>query len=124
MKKRTLAYIGIVGGLVVLTLSFYTVSQFVKTKLNASQTELNGAESELTSMLDEDPNCLTDTNSIYHDRAMWFKDIYDYFKPIVENDTVSYSVTATTSYVLSILTLVSFGLVLKDADKQKEKEDK
>ena len=123
MKKRTLAYIGIVGGLAVLTLGLFTVSQFAKAKLAASQTVLTGAETEMTGMTDAEPNCLTDESAMYHDRALFYNDICIEFRKKVGENTVFYSCTSIPAYVLSIFTLTSFGLVLKDADKQKEKEE-
>ena len=124
MKKRTLAYIGIVGGLAVLTLGLFTVSQFAKAKLAASETVLTGAQTEMKTMTDAEPNCLTDESAMYHDRALFYNDVVVKFTKVVDENTAFYTGTAIPAYSLSILTLTSFGLVLKDADKQKEKEEK
>ena len=123
MKKRALAYIGIVGGLAVLTLGLFTVSQFAKAKLAASKTVLSGAKAEMKTMTDAEPNCLTDESAMYHDRALFYNDIVVEFTKVVDENTAFYTGTAIPAYTLSILTLTSFGLVLKDADKQKELED-
>lgn len=124
MKKRTLAYIGIVGGLAVLSLGLFTVSQFAKAKLSASKVTLAMADKEMDTMTSEEPNCLTDETAMYHDRALYYNDIQQTFIKIVEENSNFYTGTAIPAYTLTILTLVSFGLVLKDADRQKEIEDK
>ena len=123
MKKRMLAYIGIVGGLAAVTLGLFVAAQYNRVVLSEAKTELAGSNNELSNMMASDPNCLTDVNAIYHDRALWFDSLRVIFEKEVEVNTTRYIVTSVPAYVSSILTLVSFGLVLKDADKQKEIED-
>lgn len=118
-----LAYIGIVGGLAALTLGLFIGAQYNRVVLSEAKTELAGAQKEMDSMTFEEPDCLTDENAIYHDRALWFNDKVEFFTNEVKVNSVRYAVTSVPAYVCSILTLTSFGLVLKDADKQKEKED-
>lgn len=118
-----LAYIGIVGGLAAVTLGLFVTSQFYRARLSAAKTELTGAKSQMASMQNEEPDCLTDESAIYHDRALWFNDKVIYFQSEVDKYSVVYTCLSLPAYAASILTLTSFGLVLKDADKQKEKED-
>lgn len=120
-NKRKLAYIGIVGGLAILTLSLFGVAQYNKAKLKASNSQVLASTNILNTIGWE---AIDDETSIYHDKAIWYNDIYTHFKAESSKNSATYITTAVFAYTLSILTLVSFGLVLKDADKQKEKEDK
>lgn len=124
MKKRALAYIGIVGGLAVVSLSLFTISQYNKVVLSEAKTGLAGAKKEMDTMLADEPDALTNELATYHDRALWYNDIQNFFQKEVDDYSIKYTLTSVPAYIGTILTLVSFGLVLKDADKQKEIEDK
>lgn len=123
MKKRTLAYIGIVGGLAVVSLGLFTWSQYNKAVLSEAKTGLAGATKEMENMLAEEEDCLTNPLATYNDRALWYNDVKNFYQGEVDSYSIKYTLTSVPAYVGTILTLVSFGLVLKDADKQKEKED-
>jgi len=115
--KRTLAYVGIIGGCGVLALSFFTGAQYAKAKYDASQTM------ELTAKRYVDkaePIYLEDPKS----EASWWKGIYDYFAAETEKNSKTYVGLAIPAYTFSMATLVAFGLVLKHAEKTKEKEEK
>ena len=115
--KRTLAYVGIIGGCGVLALSFFTASQFVKAKYEASQMM------ELTAKRYVDkaePIYLEDPKS----EASWWKGIYEYFAEETEKNSKAYVGLSIPAYTFSMATLVAFGLVLKHAEKTKEKEEK
>lgn len=120
-SKRKYAYIGIVGGLAVVTLACFMVAQFYKAKLKASETQVLASKNILDTI---GWDAVDDESSIYHDKALWYVDIYNHFTAESSKNNAVYLVTSISAYTLSILTLVSFGLVLKDADKQKELEEK
>lgn len=122
--KRLLAYAGIVGGLVVATLGFFTLSQYFRARKIASDNVVMGAQMDLDKVYASDPNALVDENSPYHDKALWYDDIYTHFVGVNKSDSNNYLGTCITAYVLSSLSLISFGFVLKDAEKVKEKEEK
>lgn len=119
-SKRKWAYIGIVGGMALAAFSMFSVANFFKAKLKASDAQVMASKNILETIGWESIN---DTESIYHDKALWYNDIYMHFTYESKTNSSAYIATSVLAYSLSILTLVSFGLVLKDADKQKEKEE-
>lgn len=115
--KRSLAYVGIVGGCAVLALTFFVISQYEKAKYNAS------VQIQLTAkryVEKADPEMF----EIEGSEANWWKDIYADFTLETQKNSNAYVGTAIPAYSFSTLTLVAFGLVLKHADKTKEKEEK
>ena len=123
-NKRSLAYIGIVGGCAVLAITFFTISQYEKAKFKASETMRNSSQMSLNNVLNKDENALTDTTSTYHDLAVFWDSVTTDFINISNQNSGAYKATAIPAYLFSMATLVSFGLVLKDAEKVKEKEEK
>ena len=122
--KRLLAYVGIIGGCAVLAMTFFTVSQFEKAKYQASVNTQLMCKNKLDKILDADKTALDDTNtSAFHDAAVWWNDAYQDFKIITQNNSRAYVGTAVPAYLFSMASLVAFGLVLKHAEKAKEKED-
>lgn len=122
--KRLLAYVGIIGGCAVLAMTFFTVSQFEKAKYQASVNTQLMCKNKLDKILDADKTALDDTNtSAFHEAAVWWNDAYQDFKIITQNNSRAYVGTAVPAYVFSMASLVAFGLVLKHAEKAKEKED-
>lgn len=119
-NKRKLAYIGIVGGMAVATFALFTTANYFKAKLKSSESQVMASQNILDTVGWESIN---DTESIYHDKAQWYYDIYQHFKYVSKDNSTAYITTSVFAYTFSILTLVSFGLVLKDADKRKEKEE-
>ena len=122
--KRTLAYVGIIGGCAVLALTFFTISQYEKAKYNASVTVKLSAENQLSKYIRKDPNALEDTSSSWHDHAVYWDEIRKDFEYITAGNSAAYVGTAIPAYTFSMATLVAFGLVLKHAEKTKEKEEK
>ena len=122
-NKRSLAYVGIIGGLAVLAITFFTISQFEKAKYKASETMRNSSQMSLNNVLNKDNNALDDDTSTYHDLAVYWQTVSNDFVKISNNNSMAYKGTAIPAYLFSMATLVSFGLILKDAEKQKEKED-
>ena len=114
--KRLLAYVGIIGGCAVLSLTFYTISQYEKAKYQASLTVQLTAKSHVDKATQAQ---LENEES----EAYWWKTVYEDFTKITKQNSAVYVGTAIPAYTLSMLTLVSFGLVLKHADKAKEKEE-
>ena len=114
--KRLLAYVGIIGGCAVLSLTFYTISQYEKAKYQASLTVQLTAKSHVDKATQAQ---LENEES----EAYWWKTVYEDFTKITKQNSAAYVGTAIPAYTLSMLTLVSFGLVLKHADKAKEKEE-
>ena len=122
--KRLLAYVGIIGGCAVLAMTFFTISQFEKAKYQASLNTQLMCQNRLNKILDADKTALQDDNkSAFHDAAVYWNKVNEDFKVITKNNSAAYKGTAIPAYVLSMGALVSFGLVLKHAEKAKEKED-
>ena len=122
--KRLLAYVGIIGGCAVLAMTFFTISQFEKAKYQASLNTQLMCQNRLDKILDADKDALKDDNtSAFHDAAVWWNKVNEDFKIITANNSAAYKGTAIPAYILSMGALVSFGLVLKHAEKAKEKED-
>ena len=121
--KRLLAYVGILGGLAVLALSFFTISQFEKAKYQASVSMQLVCKNKLDAALDKDPDAKENESSSYHEIALYWQENYDEFEKITKNNSAAYKGTAIPAYLLSMSTLVAFGLILKHAETAKEKED-
>lgn len=118
-SKRKWAYIGIVGGMIIATFILFTTANFFKAKLKSSESQVMASQNILDTV---GWDAINDEESIYHDKAQWYYDIYLHFTYVSKSNSTAYIVSSVFAYSFSILTLVSFGLVLKDADKQKEKE--
>lgn len=121
--KRLLAYAGILGGCALLALTFFSISQFEKAKYQASISTQLVAKTRYDKIIDADKDALTDETSKYHDAAVYWDEIYQYFIDETNANSAKYKGTAIPAYVLSMATLVSFGLILKHAETAKEKED-
>lgn len=135
--KRLLAYVGILGGAAVLALTFFSISQFEKAKYSASvsvQLMASGKLNQLKEAYREEQNIergevvtdeefLANTDSKYHDAAVYWNDIYEHFTKVTIVNSGAYKGTAIPAYIFSMSTLVAFGLILKHAEKAKEKED-
>ena len=113
-------YASIVGGCGLLAMTFFGVAQYTKAKLDSSDIQVMAA-SNVLNVLGKD--AITDQTSVYHDKAIYFNDQYQHYKKVSERHLAAYTTLSITAYTLSILTLVSFGLVLKHSDARKEKED-
>ena len=113
-------YIAVVGGLGILALVFFILAQYTKAKLDSADIQVMAAKNVLDILPGD---ALKDPTSVYHDKALWFNWIYETFSEISSNHLRAYTGLSITAYTLSILTLVSFGLVLKHSDARKEKED-
>ena len=135
--KRLLAYVGILGGAAVLALTFFSISQFEKAKYSASvsvQLMASGKLNQLKEAYREEQNIergevvtdeefLSNTNSMYHNAAVYWNDIYEHFTKVTIVNSGAYKGTAIPAYIFSMSTLVAFGLILKHAETAKEKED-
>ena len=115
--KRTLAYVGIIGGCAVLALTFFTISQFEKAKYQASMTVQLTAKAQVDKA---DKNLIEQEGTA----AYWWKTVYEDFVAETNKNSIAYVATAIPAYTFSMATLVAFGLVLKHAEKTKEKEEK
>ena len=113
---RTLAYTGIIGGCAVLALTFFTISQFMKAKYQASVTVQLTAKSHVDKATEEQL-------ANHESEAYWWKTVYDDFVIETKKNSAVYVGTAVPAYAFSMATLVAFGLILKHADKTKEKEE-
>lgn len=116
-----IAYISVVGFCGVTALTLFGVAQYTKAKLNSADIQVMAAKNVLSTLGDD---ALEDETSIYHDKALYFNDQYEHYSKISQKHLKQYNALSITAYSLSILTLVSFGLVLKHSDARKEKEDK
>ena len=121
--KRLLAYAAILGGCAILALSLFTVSQFEKAKYQASISTQLVAKGKYDKIMDADKDALTNESSKYHDAAVYWDEVLTYFINETEANSAKYKATAIPAYVLSMGTLVAFGLILKHAETAKEKED-
>ena len=121
--KRLLAYTGILGGLAILALTFFTISQYEKAKYQASNSVQLVCFNKLNDAKDKDPNALTNDASPYHEVALYWQENFDTFVNITKENSIKYKATAIPAYLFSMSTLVAFGLILKHAEKAKEKED-
>ena len=121
--KRLLAYTGILGGLAVLALTFFTISQFEKAKYQASVSVQLMCQTKLDGALSNDSHALEDESSLYHNVALYWKENVETFEDITKKNSVAYVGTAVPAYLFSMSTLVAFGLILKHAETAKEKED-
>ena len=121
--KRLMAYTAILGGCAVLALGLFTISQFEKAKYQASISNQLMADNKYTELIKADENALTDESSKYHDAAVYWDEVLTYFINETDANSAKYKGTAIPAYVLSMATLVAFGLILKHAEKAKEKED-
>ena len=132
-KKRLLAYAGIIGSFALLSIVFFSTSQFQKAKATASRTQFEGASKELTKLDDEEQKVLNNKDlsevektvalRVIDDKRDWYSGIKNYFEKENEKNARSYKLTAIPAYSCSLLALVSFGLCLKHEDKAKAKEE-
>lgn len=121
--KRLLAYVGILGGLAALALSFFTVSQYEKAKYQASVSVQLMCQTKLDAALGNDAHALEDESSTYHNIALYWQENVETFEEITKKNSSAYVGTAIPAYLFSMSTLVAFGLILKHAEKAKDKED-
>ena len=121
--KRLLAYAGILGGLAVLALTFFTVSQYEKAKYQASVNVELMCKNKYDQLIEEDNEALENEHSKYHEAAWYWKENLEDFQKITKNNSNAYVGTAIPAYLFSMSTLVAFGLILKHAETAKEKED-
>ena len=124
--KRLLAYVGILGGLAILALTFFSVSQFEKAKYQASINVQLVCQNKLDAIIDTEPDALTTEDpdkKLYHENALYWQECLDIFTDITKKNSAAYKGTAIPAYLFSMSTLVAFGLILKHAEKAKDKED-
>ena len=114
-------YASIVGLFAVSSLVLFSVAQYTKAKLNSADIQVMAAKNVLNAL---GPDALVDEYSDYHDKALYFNDQYEHYSEVSARHMKQYTTLSITAYSLSIMTLVSFGLVLKHSDHRKEKEDK
>lgn len=137
MKKDTIIYGIIVGGLAIASLTFFGLAQYKKARAASSKTTLTLANRELTTiqndrikaqkMLNEGEISVETYNELaklFSDKEAYYTEIKDTFSEIDESNKKGYVGLSIPAYSLSMLTLISFGLCLKHADSKKEKEDK
>ena len=108
--KRTLAYVGIIGGTAVVAMTFFIISQYEKAKYKASETVRLSSETKISTTAGEE--------------KQWWIEVNEDFTKISKKNATAYVVTSIPAYTFSMATLVAFGLVLKHAEKVKEQEDK
>lgn len=117
LKKNLLAYAGIVGGLALLAVIFFSISQYEQAKFKASRDALEEANKQLVKL-----NEMEETPAVL-DKKAWYGDIKDNFTVVYNHNANAYKGTAIPAYIFSTLALIGFGLCLKHADKVKEAED-
>lgn len=120
---RLLAYVGIIGGLGIASLTLFTISKFEKAKYQASNSVQLAAGNKLNQILKADDKALEDESSQYYTYAVYWDEVKTTFEGITKANSVAYQATAIPAYAFSLSTLVAFGLILKHAEKVKDKED-
>lgn len=124
-KKRSLAYIAIIGGCAALALTFFTICQFEKAKCRASDTMYASCSMSLANLKAKDVSGLDEETLAQHNELIHYWEVTTKgFEKICKDNRAAYIGTAVPAYAFSMATLVAFGLVLKDAEKVKEKEEK
>lgn len=124
-KKRTLAYIGIIGGCAVLALVFFTISQYQKAKYEASDMMYVSCKMSINNLKAIDTSNFDEATLEQHVKLIHYWEVTrDKFLNITYQNAGGYKATAIPAYIFSMATLVSFGLVLKHAEKVKEIEEK
>ena len=137
-NKRIIVYAAIIGGLAVTSLSLFYVSQFEKVKRTEAQSivtqatsKLKKANKVLSSIQAIDLSTVDDEKKaeLAHEEEVAKQHVY-YWEQVVkdfEAETyavgVKFMVACIPAYLFSMGTLVSVGLILKHAEKVKEKED-
>ena len=121
--KRLLAYVGILGGCAILALTFFSISQYEKAKYKASISYQLVFQNKVDELLAYDKNALENESSKYHDATVYWNELLTDFTEITKNNSAAYMGTAIPAYLLSMSTLIAFGLILKHAEKAKEAED-
>ena len=133
-KKRILCYGLILGGLAALSLIFFNISKFESAKCEASKNTRDTCKTNLDDLVRqykrdkklEEVNMdefLADTESYLNPAAVYWNANYVAFNKIVDQNAAARQGTAIPAYLFSMSTLVAFGLILKHAEKAKEKED-
>ena len=136
--RRLAVYAGIIGGLAVTSLTLFYVSQFEKVKRTEAQSivtqatsKLKKANKVLSSIQAIDLSTVDDEKKaeLAHEEEVAKQHVY-YWEQVVkdfEAETyavgVKFMVACIPAYLFSMGTLVSVGLILKHAEKVKEKED-
>ena len=120
-KLWKIAYLSIVAAFGASSLILFGVAQYTKAKLDSADIQVLAAKNVLSAL---EEGAVNDETSVYHDKALYFNDQYEHYSALSEKHLKEYRALSITAYSLSILTLVSFGLVLKHSDHRKEKEEK
>ena len=128
-KKRSLAYVGIIGGCAVLALVLFSICQYEKAKYKASDVMRTTCKTSYDNLKNKDISYLDPTTDAaiiaqHNDLVEFWRQATIDFTVISQRNAGAYMATAIPAYVFSMATLVSFGLVLKDAEKVKEQEEK
>ena len=136
-KLRKLAYVGIIGGCGIFALTFFTISQFQKAKYKASETMRSSSQMSLDNVKNKVPGVENEVNRDdysteeeyttalqWHNLYLYWQETTKGFTAISNQNAGAYKGTAIPAYIFSMATLVAFGLVLKDAEKVKEQEEK
>ena len=122
-QLRTLAYVGIIGVLGIASITLFTVSKFEKAKYQASNSVQLAATNKLNQLIKADANALTDESSKYYAAAVYWDEVQTIFTEKTKANSQAYMATAIPAYAFSLSTLIAFGLILKHAEKVKEKEE-
>ena len=123
-KTRLICYASILGALGIGTVAFFNVAQYNKAKYKATSATVQDAQMKLTTIYSSTPDALTSTeNEAAHDKALYYNDIYETYYVRNELNKRAYIGTSIPAYLLSTMTLVAFGLILKYEEKAKDKED-
>lgn len=116
-----IVYASVVGGLALTSMVLFASAQYTKSKLSSADMLVLSSKNVLNAIDGE--KALQDETNIYHDKALWYTEQYEHFSELSKKHLSQYTALSITAYSLSIITLVSFGLVLKHSDARKEKED-
>lgn len=136
--KRVAVYAAIIGGLAVTSLSLFAVSQFEKVKRTEAQSIVTQATSKLKKAnkvkasieavipTTDDPERIAQLNKeleIANQHVYYWEQVVSDFEAETFAVGVKFMIACIPAYLFSMGTLVSVGLILKHAEKVKEKED-
>lgn len=138
---RTIIYGVIIGGLALGSVTLFSIAQFQKAKYKASKEVIESASAFIEDVIRKDSALITvdeesnseyaiytvndsQSESKYYGYAKYLVDVYDHFRGVKIANNVLYVLAALPAYGLSMMALISVGLILNHSEKVKEKEEK
>ena len=111
IKPRTIAYIAIIGTLIIATLVLFLIAKDLKTEASSYDVAIIKATNELAK--------LTEGTEAY---AAKLAELNNY-NALKDGAATSYKLFALLAYGTSMIFLISIGFIVQHSSKVKEKED-